>query len=221
MKLTAEQLLYIRSFIRKKGYTEPDLLLEMLDHVACIVEEKMTTLPDINFENTLNSTYSDFGFGGFSKLAEGIINGRKVAIKGTVKRVLGVVVSWPYLLLVIAAASMLFYGYIHIYKPFIVAVPLVILIAYFTYYFSVIRPAVKPFKEYLWIESTSHFSVFISLGLNLFQPFIYLASNSPLWATIYSVWILSLALCIVCYFVYYNDALKKCKELQQVYDGVL
>jgi hypothetical protein len=221
MKLTTEQLTEIKAFIKNKGYPEPDLLLEMLDHVACMVEEKMKASPDLSFDSALKNTYSDFGFWGFSKLADGLIKGRKTAIKGTVKRVLRLFTLWPYILLVIVSAFILFYGYTFIYKPFIVGIPIVILITYFGYYFSVIRPAAKPFKEYLWIESTNHFSFFISLGLNLFLPFVYLASNSPAWAIIYSVWILSLSLCIICYFVYYNEALKKCKELQQVYGGVL
>jgi hypothetical protein len=193
----------------------------MLDHVACMVEEKMKASPDLSFEAALKSTYNDFGFWGFSKLADGIIKGRKVAIKGTVKRVLGIVASWPYILLVIVAAIFLFYAYTLIYKPFIGVIPIAILIAYFTYYFSVIRPAAKPFKEYLWIESTSHFSFFITLGLNLFHPFIYIANDSPVWALAYATWILSLSVCILCYFVYYQEALKKCKELQQVYGNVL
>jgi hypothetical protein len=219
--MNQDEILTIKDFIKKKGYPEPDLLLEMLDHVACMVEEKMKASPDVSFEAALKNTNSDFGFRGFSKLADGIIKGRKTAIKGTVKRVLSLMISWPYILLVVTSAILLFYGYTFIYKPFIVGIPFAILIAYFGYYFMVIRPAAKPFKEYLWIESTSHFSFFISLGLNLFYPFVYLANNSPIWAAIYSVWILSLSLCIICYFVYYSEALKKCKELQQVYGGVL
>lgn len=221
MKLTTEQINDIQTFIRKKGYSEPDLLIEMLDHVACLVEEKMDRQAELAFDSALQITYSDFGFFGFSKLAEGIIKGRKLAVKGSVKRVLRTVFSFPYILLVLATGIFLFHGYILFYKPFIVMVPLVILTAYFGYYFGIIRPAGKPFKAYLWIETTNNFTVFMTLGLNAFHPFVHLAENTPLWAGIFSVWIISLSLLIICYFTFYNEALKKCKELQEVYGSLV
>ena len=221
MKLSIDQLNDTKKFIKKKGYTEPDLLIEILDHVACLVEEKMKSQPEIGFQTALNVTYSSFGIWGFSKLAEGIIKGRRLAIEGTIRRIMKTAFSFPYLFLVFGAALILFYGYSILYKHFIIAVPLVILMAYFGYYFGIIRPAAKPFREYLWVESTNNFTAFIAVGLNLFQPFVYLSKNTPVWAGLFSLWMICLSLIIISYFTFYNEALKKCNELQKVYGSVV
>lgn len=74
MILNREQLLEIKTFIEKKGFTYIDVQMEILDHVASSVEEKMTNKPDLDFENALNQTYKDFGVLGFSVIADGIVN---------------------------------------------------------------------------------------------------------------------------------------------------
>ena len=74
MTLNKEQLLEIKVFIEKKGFTYVDVQMEILDHVASSVEEQMTDKPELDFENALNQTYKGFGVLGFSVMADGIAN---------------------------------------------------------------------------------------------------------------------------------------------------
>ncbi|QIL40876.1 hypothetical protein G7074_17380 [Pedobacter sp. HDW13] len=74
MNLTKEQLEELRRFIRQKGISYIDVQMEILDHVASSVEEKMTNKPDLDFENALKRTYKGFGVLGFNVIVNGIVN---------------------------------------------------------------------------------------------------------------------------------------------------
>ncbi|MFD2584545.1 hypothetical protein ACFSR6_18755 [Pedobacter vanadiisoli] len=77
MNLTKEQLAYIRSFIQQKGFKYIDVQMEILDHVASAVEEKMETDPDLKFEDALNETHKAFGPDGFAVIQNSVVNGLK------------------------------------------------------------------------------------------------------------------------------------------------
>ena len=68
MKLNKQQLERLRAFIRQRGFTAIDLQMEIIDHVACSIEEKLTRNPGMNFEQALQQTHAEFGIFGFSEL---------------------------------------------------------------------------------------------------------------------------------------------------------
>src|SRR5690606_9233533 len=74
MKLTKQQIEYIRTFIEQRGFTAMDLQLEMIDHVACRIEEKMGKNPALSFEEALQQTHAEFGVSGFSKLEAALVS---------------------------------------------------------------------------------------------------------------------------------------------------
>jgi len=74
MTLNKEQLLAIKSFIEKRGIIYLDVQMEILDHVASSIEEKITTNPSLNFEEVLKQTHLSFGVLGFSVIETGIVN---------------------------------------------------------------------------------------------------------------------------------------------------
>ena len=51
MNLTKEQLYTIKDFIGKKVITYLDVEMEILDHVASVVEEKMTANGNLIFDD--------------------------------------------------------------------------------------------------------------------------------------------------------------------------
>src|SRR5690606_25503809 len=73
MKLTPQQLEYIRSFISKRGFTALDLQMEIIDHVACRVEELRSENPALAFEEAVAQTHREFGVFGFSTLEEAMM----------------------------------------------------------------------------------------------------------------------------------------------------
>lgn len=73
MQLTKEQLLEIKAFVEKRGFAYLDVQLEILDHVASAVEEKMNNDSKLSFETALTSTHAGFGVLGFSVIESGVV----------------------------------------------------------------------------------------------------------------------------------------------------
>ncbi|MDT3402465.1 hypothetical protein [Mucilaginibacter terrae] len=66
MKLSSADINEIKAFISKRGFTEPDLQMEITDHVACRVKEIISTEPQTSLTQAINITHSEFGVMGFS-----------------------------------------------------------------------------------------------------------------------------------------------------------
>ncbi|WP_316825005.1 hypothetical protein [Pedobacter miscanthi] len=77
MNLTKEQLEQIRGFIQQKGFNYIDVQMEILDHVASSVEEKMEADQHLKFEDAVVETHQSFGIMGFNTIADGITNSIK------------------------------------------------------------------------------------------------------------------------------------------------
>jgi hypothetical protein len=75
MKLTPEQIAQIKTFISKRGFTYPDVQLEITDHVASRVEELMTANPALNLDEAIRITHGEFGAMGFSVFEDAITSG--------------------------------------------------------------------------------------------------------------------------------------------------
>lgn len=70
MKLNKEELAHIKEFISRRGFTYYDLQLEIIDHVACKVEELMTADDSLSLDAAINKAHSQFGVMGFSVIED-------------------------------------------------------------------------------------------------------------------------------------------------------
>ncbi|WP_316803888.1 hypothetical protein [Pedobacter nototheniae] len=75
MNLTKIQLNKIRIYLEEIGFKYIDVQMEILDHVASAVEEKMTENPALTFQDAVNQTQTSFGKAGFTKIEKSIIKG--------------------------------------------------------------------------------------------------------------------------------------------------
>lgn len=75
MKLTLQQVGEIKNFIQSRGITFLDVQMEVLDHVASAVEEKMTAEVQLEFKDSLKQTHASFGIFGLSTIEDAIVNG--------------------------------------------------------------------------------------------------------------------------------------------------
>ncbi len=75
MSLSEDHLTAIKNFISRKGIKYIDVQMEIIDHVASSIEEKMTADPNLPFEAALEQTHSSFGIFGFSGMEDAIVNG--------------------------------------------------------------------------------------------------------------------------------------------------
>lgn len=66
MVLLVADINEIKAFISKRGFTEPDLQMEIIDHMACRVEELMTANALLSLNEAIGLAHSEFGIMGFS-----------------------------------------------------------------------------------------------------------------------------------------------------------
>lgn len=65
MTLSEAQLLELKHFIEHRGIKELDVIHEVLDHFACMVEELMEANPNLNFQEAIQKAHRTFGQSGF------------------------------------------------------------------------------------------------------------------------------------------------------------
>ncbi len=70
MPLTEQQIEELFTFTRKKYVHYYDLQQELVDHLACSIEEEMASDQRLSFENALQKVYSRFGIFGFAKVVQ-------------------------------------------------------------------------------------------------------------------------------------------------------
>lgn len=75
MNLSKIQLEKIRVYLDEIGFKYIDVQMEILDHVASAVEEKMTEDPNLAFQDAVNQTRVSFGKAGFTKIEKSIVKG--------------------------------------------------------------------------------------------------------------------------------------------------
>jgi len=67
--LTRDQLQQLMTFIESRGFKEPFVVMEILDHFACKVEEKLENNPSLSLEDAMHEAHADFGALGFSPIS--------------------------------------------------------------------------------------------------------------------------------------------------------
>lgn len=67
--LTHDQLKQLESYISKRGFKDPVVMNEILDHFACKVEEKLTAKSNLDFQQAMEAAHADFGYKGFAEIA--------------------------------------------------------------------------------------------------------------------------------------------------------
>jgi hypothetical protein len=72
MTLSKSDLQQIKDFISKRGFTEPDLQMEIIDHVACRAEALMSTDQNLSLQQAIKLTHAEFGVMGFSVFEDGM-----------------------------------------------------------------------------------------------------------------------------------------------------
>ncbi len=70
MQLSDEQIQSLFSFTEKKLVHWYDLQLELVDHLACRIEEEMEANKLMSFEAALDKVYKGFGLFGFAKVVQ-------------------------------------------------------------------------------------------------------------------------------------------------------
>ncbi|MFT6873716.1 MAG: hypothetical protein ACJAVN_002738 [Roseivirga sp.] len=70
MKLTQDQIAEIRRFIHSRGFKHIEVEMEIMDHVASAIEDKLAVNPNLSMEKALHEVHSSFGVFGFATIEE-------------------------------------------------------------------------------------------------------------------------------------------------------
>lgn len=68
MELTKEQILQIDNYISACGIKYYDVRMEIVDHFANLLEQKLENNPDLNFKKEIEDIHKKFSDSGFSRL---------------------------------------------------------------------------------------------------------------------------------------------------------
>lgn len=102
MKLSEEQLRELRYFIYKRGFREPEVMMEILDHFACKVEDKLSAKPGMSLEEAMKEAHNEFGYNGFYSIKASLdVFTRRKYKKIYLAEVKKTVTSVPHLLMLI------------------------------------------------------------------------------------------------------------------------
>ena len=74
MNLNKQEIEGIKAFIAKRGFKYLDVQMEILDHVASVVEEKMTEDSELSFDVALTQAHASFGVFGFSTVEDSVVS---------------------------------------------------------------------------------------------------------------------------------------------------
>jgi hypothetical protein len=88
MTLTTDQITEIKRFINSRGFTHIEVEMEILDHVASAIEEKLDKDPQKTIQQAISEVHSGFGPLGFSVMEDEFKKGFGKLMKRELKSLL-------------------------------------------------------------------------------------------------------------------------------------
>lgn len=224
MKLNKEQITELKAYISKRGFTYTDVQLEILDHLACKVEEKMAADDTLAFGDALTAAHRDFGVMGFSTLEDAMSKGVSVHLRQVMLEVLRRWFSGANVLLVLGFALLMGMAYYFISNPYLCFAGIIIVyLLWAAYFFVSTRKDQRRFKNMLAFSTAcSYVGVMggpMIIGMNTFGQYLNNVSwgSSPFVASFFAL----VALFIVYYLFsmcrFYQQAKARCEEITAIY----
>lgn len=127
MNLSRQQLEEIRQFVIKKGIIYLDVQMEIIDHVASAIEEKMEAFPELDFDTSLKQVYANFGIFGFSTIEDAIRDGLNKKYNRFFWRTFRSFFSYKYILLLVLGIGFIYQAQIYfMHKEWLFSVALIV-----------------------------------------------------------------------------------------------
>jgi len=209
MNLNQEQLHQIKHLIAKRGFTEVDIQMEILDHVASSVEDKMEENPLLSFDAAVSETHRSFGIMGFSDFANGIANSIHAKYRRLFWRFFFSAFGYKYVL-------QLCFSIFGIYKMqdlitanvFYIFLVIGLLCVFGISVFFVIKPTI--YKKFASFKSGTSFLPLLGCILFLTN---FAMNDIPVEYTIFSLNVqqLIVSLSIILFVLYFNAAIRTAK----------
>lgn len=181
--LSKKEIDYLFDFTRKKRVRYKDVQIELVDHLATAIEDKMGDDNEITFLQALDSVYSDFGIFGFAKIVE---EKSKALTKFWKRRIFKHVVQFFKLPRIILTLSLflIFLELFHfqILRPSLVipsfAIVFFVLLIWLMYYYYFHDNEIR---DFLYVQSYYGYVTGIFFFLFYINPWLCYDLNSDLW----------------------------------------
>lgn len=218
MKLTTAQLGEIKTFINKRGFKQFDLQMEILDHVACKVEEKMTDNPEMSFEKALLQTHAEFGVFGFSTVEDSMREALSRQYRNLRRAELRNWLAFPRVFLVLGYAFLAFYAFMALHTNILLVMTITVCIAAWITAGWTNHRLVKRHGKTMASEVALTSTVSYTILLHFFAHFSRFMDQSPLWAILYAMLLLLLAFSFRSLVVVQRQVKKRYEELFAKYE---
>lgn len=107
--LTKEQLIELKKFINSRGFREPLIVMEILDHFACLVEEKLEANPGMSLDEAMLQAHGSFGVMGFRTIADAADVERNKKLNREFRKILVDMMRSPAIWLLLILAGSIYY----------------------------------------------------------------------------------------------------------------
>ncbi len=191
--LTDEQIDILFAFVKSKYVDFYDVQVELVDHLASEVEQRMGETPEITFESALQQVYSGFGIFGFLDVVE-----KKALSVERRNRKLWWEKTKELFRLPLIVGSLILALFLYIVFDsldldiFVIGNALLAVVGYFMVYFRLKERF--PLKEYKLTSFQYSRYVYLGSGLNFYNVYFLLIGQIHANGNIGSAWLLLLPL---------------------------
>lgn len=187
MKLSKEQIEQVKKMISRKGYPFIDVQYEILDHVACRIEELMAHDSKLSLEAAFAKVHASFGIFGFSSLEESYEKSiQQKATKFTMGALKNILTSWRIVLPL--GITALFLGLAYLNQYLFGSSYLGSYLFSIGIFFVLIElisgnswRQLKKFQQYAAIKQSSTLSLMLYVGLYIAFNLIWRANELQWW----------------------------------------
>lgn len=187
MKLSKSQIEKLKQLISHKGYTAIDVQYEILDHVACKIEELMEQDPKLSLESAFAKVHASFGIFGFSGLEESYEKAiQQKATKFTFQSLTELWTSWRILIPIVMTILFLNLAFLNQYflgHSYLGSYLVSFGVLYLTIMLTIGKnwKQLKVYRNYAGIKQSYFFLIPMFLGLSLIFQFSWRFKPVPFW----------------------------------------
>ncbi len=217
MKLNQEQITAIRAFISKRGFTAIDLQLEILDHVACRIAEKIEANPGLDFNQALRQAHAEFGVFGFSTLEEATAKSLNRKYYGQIIQEGKKWLAFPAVILLAGFAFLLFKLYLSASTtPLLVATGSLNLVATVWIFVRYFRMQ-KRYRKMMVMQGANAYVFIPAIVLQYWAHIDHHATQTWAWAALFTILVLGLAFTFSAVVRIQDFAITQCRQLEKHY----
>lgn len=181
--LTKEQIAHLFKFCEKHYVYYYEVQVELVDHLANAIEEKMASTRNLTFEDALNKVYADFGVMGFVPIVQEKQNQVFMTSKAAYWKFIKEQLKWPQILRVLFFSTLLYQLLLHYETVGIILVGGIIFYGIISNLFNLIRltRSVKNTgKKFVLLNFSFHFNLAFPGLYFLMQVMLHLDEVYPL-----------------------------------------